>query len=55
MWTRPPEGSTATDIDGNLLWTHVVANGLASSLTLAALGEATIGLDEFYDGVELAA
>ena len=53
MWTRPPEGSTATDVDGNLLWTHVVANGLASSLTVAALGDEAIGLEEFYDGVEL--
>jgi Uma2 family endonuclease len=54
MWTRPPEGSVETDIDGNLLWTHTVANGLASSLTIEALGD-TIGLAEFYDGVELAA
>ena len=53
MWTRPPEGSTATDVDGNLLWTHVVANGLVSSLTIAALGDEAIGLEEFYDGVEL--
>jgi Uma2 family endonuclease len=54
MWTRPPEGSVETDVDGNLLWTRTVANGLTSSLTLDAL-EATIGLDEFYDGVVLAA
>lgn len=54
MWTRPPEGSVATDVDGNLLWTHVVANGLSSSLTIDAL-DAIIGLDEFYDGVTLAA
>ena len=53
MWTRPPEGSTATDVDGNLLWTHKVANGLTSSLTVAALGDEAIGLEEFYDGVEL--
>lgn len=54
MWTRPPEGATATDVDGNLLWSRVVANGLSSSLTIEALDDA-IGLDEFYDGVELAA
>ena len=54
MWTRPPEGSVDTDVDGNLLWTHVVANGLTSRLNIDALGD-TIGLDEFYDGVELAA
>jgi Uma2 family endonuclease len=54
MWTRPPEGSTDTDIDGNLLWTHTVANSLGSSLTIEALDD-TIGLAEFYDGVELAA
>jgi Uma2 family endonuclease len=54
MWTRPPEGSVDTDVDGNLLWTHTVANGLGSSLTIDALGD-TIGLTEFYDGVELAA
>jgi Uma2 family endonuclease len=54
MWTRPPEGSVETDIDGNLLWTHTVANGLASSLTIEALGD-TIGLVEFYDGVAIAA
>jgi Uma2 family endonuclease len=54
MWTRPPEGSTDTDIDGNLLWTHTVANGLGSSLMIEALDDA-IGLDEFYDGVTLAA
>jgi Uma2 family endonuclease len=53
MWTRPPEGAVETDVDGNLLWTHIVANGLRSSLTIEALGD-TIGLDEFYDGVELA-
>jgi Uma2 family endonuclease len=54
MWTRPPEGSIDTDIDGNLLWTHTVANGLGSSLTIDALGD-TIGLAEFYDGVAIAA
>jgi Uma2 family endonuclease len=54
MWTRPPEGAVETDVDGNLLWTHTVANGLASGLTIQALGD-TIGLTEFYDGVELAA
>jgi Uma2 family endonuclease len=54
MWTRPPEGSVDTDVDGNLLWTHSVANGLASRLTIEALGD-SVGLDEFYDGVELAA
>lgn len=54
MWTRPPEGATETDVDGNLLWTRTVANGLGSGLEIAALGN-TIGLDEFYDGVELAA
>lgn len=54
MWTRPPEDATATDVDGNLLWTHSVANGLASSLLIGMLGEA-ITLTEFYDGVELAA
>jgi Uma2 family endonuclease len=54
MWTRPPVGAVDTDIDGNLLWTHTVANGLSASLTIDALGD-TIGLDEFYDGVELAA
>ena len=53
MWTRPSDGATATDSNGNLLWTHVVANGLASSLKLSALGDETIGLTEFYDGVEL--
>jgi Uma2 family endonuclease len=55
MWTRPLEGSTATDIDGNILWTHIVANGLAANLTLSALDGETIGLEEFYDGVTLAA
>jgi Uma2 family endonuclease len=54
MWTRPPEGSVDTDVDGNLLWTHTVANGLRGSLTIDALGD-SIGLTEFYDGVELAA
>lgn len=54
MWTRPPEGSTDTDIDGNLLWTHMVANGLGSSLTIDALEDA-IALSEFNDGVALAA
>jgi Uma2 family endonuclease len=54
MWTRPPVGAVETDIDGNLLWTHTVANGLASSLTIEALGD-TIGLAEFYDGVAIAA
>jgi Uma2 family endonuclease len=54
MWTRPPEDAVDTDIDGNLLWTHTVANGLSSRLAIQALGD-TIGLDEFYDGVELAA
>jgi hypothetical protein len=53
MWTRPPEGATATDIDGNLLWTHTVANGLSSSLTIEALDD-SISLVEFYDGVALA-
>ena len=51
MWTRPPEGATATDVDGNLLWTRVVANGLAARLPITALDDA-IGLDEFYDGVD---
>ena len=54
MWTRPPEGAKATDVDGNLLWSHTVANGLTSSLKIDAL-EANILLDEFYDGVALAA
>jgi Uma2 family endonuclease len=54
MWTRPPEGAVETDVDGNLLWTHTVANGLGSSLAIEALGD-TIKLSEFYDGVELAA
>jgi Uma2 family endonuclease len=54
MWTRPPEGSVETDVDGNLLWTHTVANGLTSSLAISAL-DAAIGLDEFYDGVTIAA
>jgi Uma2 family endonuclease len=54
MWTRPPEDAVDTDVDGNLLWTQTVANGLNSSLKIDALGD-TIGLDEFYDGVELAA
>lgn len=53
MWTRPPEGSVETDIDGNLLWTHTVANGLGSCLMIDALGNA-IELSEFYNGVELA-
>ena len=53
MWTRPPEDATDTDVDGNLLWTHVVANGLASSLTVKAFDDDIIGLDEFYDGIEL--
>lgn len=53
MWTRPPEGAVGTDVDGNLLWIHSVANGLGSSLTIEALGD-TIGLTEFYDGVALA-
>jgi Uma2 family endonuclease len=52
MWTRPPQGSVETDIDGNLLWTHVVASGLGSALIIDAL-DATIGLDEFYDGVDV--
>lgn len=52
MWTRPPEGSKETDVDGNLLWTRTVANGLASSLQIDAFEDA-IGLAEFYDGVEL--
>jgi Uma2 family endonuclease len=55
IWTRPPQGSIETDVDGNLLWTHTVAHGLGSSLTLSALDDETIGLDEFYDGVTLAA
>ena len=53
MWTRPPEGATETDFKGNLLWTHVVANGLASSLTVKAFDDEIIGLVEFYDGIEL--
>jgi Uma2 family endonuclease len=55
MWTRPAQGATETDIDGNLLWNRTVASGLASSLTLSALDDEVIGLDEFYDGVALAA
>jgi Uma2 family endonuclease len=54
MWTRPPEGAVDTDVDGNLLWTRSVANGLASSLTIDALGD-IFSLAEFYDGVALAA
>jgi Uma2 family endonuclease len=54
MWTRPLEGAVETDVDGNLLWTHTVANGLSASLNIEALGD-TIGLDEFYDGVDIAA
>jgi Uma2 family endonuclease len=54
MWTRPLEDSTETDVDGNPLWTHSVANGLSSSLDIDAL-DARISLQEFYDGVELAA
>jgi Uma2 family endonuclease len=54
MWTRPPEGAVETDVDGNLLWTRTVANGLTASLAIEALGD-TIELSEFYDGVELAA
>jgi Uma2 family endonuclease len=54
MWTRPPQDAVDTDIDGNLLWTHTVANGLGASLTIKAMGD-TIGLTEFYDGVRLAA
>jgi len=53
MWTRPAAGSTATDIEGTPLWTRVVANGLTSSLSIAAL-DATIALSEFYDGVDIA-
>jgi Uma2 family endonuclease len=52
MWTRPPEGAVETDVDGNLLWTRTVANGLTASLAIEALGD-TIELSEFYDGVEL--
>jgi Uma2 family endonuclease len=54
MWTRPPADAVDTDVDGNLLWTHTVANGLSASLKIEALGD-TIGLDEFYDGVDIAA
>jgi Uma2 family endonuclease len=54
MWTRPPEGATQTNVDGDLLWVHTVANGLTASLSIPALDD-TISLSEFYDGVDLAA
>lgn len=57
MWTRPPETATETDVDGDLLWKHTVANGLKSSLRIDALlsddWADPISLSEFYDGVKL--